>query len=306
MKKHLIILLAMLICLPSCAADKPDSSESNNESIPEFSQAYYEQYEYSSAVIYSGESAINPISILIPPDNSENIGAESFFKDPSADHNTFPTIMLNGDISSKTLEGFKIDWVYVYDTDFKYIASYGWLKPLSDLPEGEYVIVLREIEHGAIDSGLDYIGIELISQYECIFKLIVSGTKEIDKNMLIIRSGESKINPDSFMHHQSRYGEEGFNASGAGFTGDPDTIEKLPKLDLRGEISAEIPKGMRMDSIRILNSSDTIEDFAGLSSLPEGEHIVVISTVTDSRLGDESITEYTITAEEHAFVLIVP
>ncbi len=173
MKKLFIILLALMLCLSSCAADKPNSSESESESIPEISQAYHEQYEYSSAVIYSGESAINPISILIPPDNPENIGAESLFKDPDTDPNTFPTITLNGDISSKTLEGFKIDWVYVYDADFKYITSYGWVKPLSLLHEGEYIVVCREIEHGAIDSGLDYIGIELISQYECIFKLIV-------------------------------------------------------------------------------------------------------------------------------------
>ncbi len=124
--------------------------------------------------------------------------------------------------------------------------------------------------------------------------------------ILFIRSGTQTVIPESFMHHQSRYGEEGFNASGAGFTGDPDTIEKLPKLELRGSVTAEIPNGMLVDGIRIFDSSDMIENFAGLSSLPEGEHIVVISTITDTRRGDESITEYTVTAEEHAFILIVP
>ncbi len=173
MKKHLLIILALLLCLTSCTADKSNEDTSMQTEPPEVSQVFYDRYNYSSTVISSGDRSIKPIRCFLASGPADGIGAAEILDDPNIDISTFPAITLNGEVSAAIPDGFRINLLFVYDMNLELLDSYGWLKPLSDLPTGEYIIVFREIEHGAIDSGSDYLGIELINEYECIFKLIV-------------------------------------------------------------------------------------------------------------------------------------
>ncbi len=126
-----------------------------------------------------------------------------------------------------------------------------------------------------------------------------------DYQALLIRSGANTVTPLAFFNHQSRYGNDPFNASGAGFTADPEDIKKLPSITLSENIFAEIPEGMRIDSICIYGEAGKLGDISELADLPSGEHIVVISAVTDSRRGDESITDYYIQADQLVFKLMI-
>ncbi len=173
MKKYLLIMLAIFLCLPSCTADKSNEDTSAQTEPPEVSQVFYDRYDYSSTVISSGGRSIKPIRCFLSSGTADGIGAAEILDDPETDLDTLPAITLSGEVSAAIPDGFRIDLLFVYDMSLELLDSYGWLKPLSDLPAGEYVIVLRELEHGTIDSGSDYLGIELISEYESIFKLIV-------------------------------------------------------------------------------------------------------------------------------------
>ncbi len=140
--------------------------------------------------------------------------------------------------------------------------------------------------------------------------------EHVSYSSIVIKSGNETINPRKFLWHQSVFGEQSLNASavGAGDVYDNNgkrKIKVIPTITVKNSIIFDIPVGTRVDGIisiqkngenNIYMSFDTIDE---LVTLPKGNYIARFVEIVDTRAGDESITEYSISANECLFEIVL-
>ncbi len=139
-----------------------------------------EKYEYSSVTVISGDGEINPIRAYLGSTHySEGRieqgcggGAWLVFDDPESDHADFPTLVLEGGITVLPPVNVYIGNIRIYDTEYNELKyKFDSLGDLSELPEGEYIVVYyAEADGRGCEPDItEY----TITEYEDIFKLIV-------------------------------------------------------------------------------------------------------------------------------------
>ncbi len=133
---------------------------------------------------------------------------------------------------------------------------------------------------------------------------------------ITVKFGENSVRGKQYFWHGSHYGKDAFNASGAGAMdifeedGTPKD-EDIPTVTAGGDISVEVPEGatletkVRIEKYGTNEAYATVDGFAALASLEQGQYVIRYTEILDTRFGDESITDYTITSNECVFYLIV-
>lgn len=135
---------------------------------------------YSSVTVASGGSGVHPLRGLVYTNQylngelalcGDGNGVYWFFDDPELDHNDFPCLVLNGDVQEHIPTHINCGGVYLYDLNYERLEYNGGFEGLSDLPEGEYLVVFSEYHDGSLDdpNAEEY----WKTAYEDLFKLIV-------------------------------------------------------------------------------------------------------------------------------------
>ncbi len=140
-----------------------------------------EKYSYSSAVVSSGMSGIQPIETLAYMNEytidgegllcADGMGCYEIFGDPETKLSELPTLVSRGEITVTAPEHSKIGGVQIYDTNFELFESHSGFKGLHHLPAGEYVVVFFEnTDSRKIKNETETYW---LSQYENVFRLII-------------------------------------------------------------------------------------------------------------------------------------
>ena len=140
-----------------------------------------EKYRYSSIAVAIGDEGIHPIKCVLGSTHYVNGEAREsgcsdgvwyLFSNPEIDPNDFPTLVLNGKIDLYVPTHITYnERPALYDMNYEWIDYGGDFEGLSELPEGEYLVVFSEYESGEADSPQDY----WTSHWQNLFKLVVRG-----------------------------------------------------------------------------------------------------------------------------------
>ncbi|MBQ4140523.1 MAG: hypothetical protein IJD70_04215 [Clostridia bacterium] len=143
------------------------------------SQNSSDEYDYSPITVSSGSGKINPVrcflsSTVYDGDSiAEGCGAGigMIFGNDKTDQSTFPVLVLDGKLEALLPVNSSLVGVTVYDLDYNAIEEKKSISELSELPEGEYLIVLRvkSDSRGCIPDVSEY----SITDYEDFFKFII-------------------------------------------------------------------------------------------------------------------------------------
>ena len=138
-----------------------------------------EKYRYSSIAVAIGDEGIHPIKCVLGSTHYVNGEAREsgcsdgvwyLFSNPEIDPNDFPTLVLNGKIDLYVPTHITYnERPALYDMNYEWIDYGGDFEGLSELPEGEYLVVFSECESGEVDNPQDY----WKTHWENVFKLIV-------------------------------------------------------------------------------------------------------------------------------------
>ena len=138
-----------------------------------------EKYRYSSIAVAIGDEGIHPIKCVLGSTHYVNGEAREsgcsdgvwyLFSNPEIDPNDFPTLVLNGKIDLYVPTHITYnERPALYDMNYEWIDCGGDFEGLSELPEGEYLVVFSEYESGEADNPQDY----WKTHWENVFKLIV-------------------------------------------------------------------------------------------------------------------------------------
>lgn len=138
-----------------------------------------EKYRYSSIAVAIGDEGIHPIKCVLGSTHYVNGEAREsgcsdgvwyLFSNPEIDPNDFPTLVLNGKIDLYVPTHITYnERPALYDMNYEWIDYGGDFEGLSELPEGEYLVVFSEYESGEVDNPQDY----WKTHWENVFKLIV-------------------------------------------------------------------------------------------------------------------------------------
>ena len=184
-KLSILLVLIMIISLFSaCAAESEivDTSVTYDRDISEIriaEQNENEKYRYSPITVAIGEEGIHPIKCVLGSTHYVNGEAREsgcsdgvwyLFSNPEIDPNDFPTLVLNGKIDLYVPTHITYnERPALYDMNYEWIDYGGDFEGLSELPEGEYLVVFSEYESGEVDNPQDY----WKTHWENVFKLIV-------------------------------------------------------------------------------------------------------------------------------------
>ena len=177
MKKIIVFLLAILLCLPSCTGigdGLPESSEKEDSTQAQTSaQNSREELEYSPVSVSSGGATINPIRAYSYSSyykdgegyEADGLGSYDIYSDPSITPNDFPTLVCAGDeVTFSYPSNLTFGRVTVRDLNYVSIPITVELERLAELPVGDYVIEFSETERG---DGLT-------TGYDAIFRLVIT------------------------------------------------------------------------------------------------------------------------------------
>ncbi len=135
---------------------------------------------YSPVTVSSGEGEVRPLrglSFINEYVNGElalcgdGMGVYWFFDDPELDHNDFPCLVLDGEITVSDQGNVHIYGAKLYDLNYEKIDYSGGFEGLSDLPAGEYLVVFDELYDESLDDPTSQTYEKVM--YENLFKLIV-------------------------------------------------------------------------------------------------------------------------------------
>ena len=140
-----------------------------------------EKYRYSSTVVSSGNSNIQPIECFEGTTYYENgepttsgcgAGAYAVFDDPETKISDFPVLVCDGDITVTVPVNVTLGRIEVYDTSFQELEyTINDFSDLTALPYGEYLVVFSEqIDGRGCDAEIvDY----WITDNENLFRLVI-------------------------------------------------------------------------------------------------------------------------------------
>ena len=150
-----------------------------------------EKYRYSSTIVSSGNSNVQPIACFRGTTQYENgeptlsgsgDGAYRVFNDPETKISDFPVLVCDGDINVSVPVNVTLGRIFVYDTSFQELEyTINDFSDLTALPYGEYLIVFSErIDGRGCDAEIvDY----WITDNENLFRCVIQEpSKSENKN----------------------------------------------------------------------------------------------------------------------------
>lgn len=160
-----------------------------------------EKYSYSSAIVSSGDSGIQPIKTLAWSDEyskdgecqlcSDGMGYYGIFSDPETKLTELPVLVADGKITVTAPEHSEIGSVRVFDTNFEHFEDHSNFDSLHHLPVGEYVIVFFENTDSRKTNPNEKT--YWLTQYENIFRLSVPARKISDEQYSILFNDTSAL-----------------------------------------------------------------------------------------------------------------
>lgn len=298
MKRTLLILLAIMLCLPvlsGCAG------EGANRSDFDFS------YEVEKAEYTRGETVHITATV-------KNISGRTYRYTGCSGADFIPSIELycqtNGDEQKYVLACDPV--VFPTDEVNKQVKNgesgsyeYSFLIP-EDAKLGEYSVTLSWGEESQTFSGVLKI-VELTAQNE---------TDKYAYSSVTVSSDSHSIQPIQCLFYTTQYenGEPVLEGDGDGvyrIFSDPQTdISDFPVLVSDGAVAVSVPAGSSFWGICVYDTAFqelpySIRSFEELSGLPEGEYLIVFSEEIDGRGGDPEIQNYWMTVHEDLFRLVI-
>lgn len=298
MKRTLLILLAIMICLPvlsGCAG------EGANRSDFDFS------YEVEKAEYTRGETVHITATV-------KNVSGWTYRYIGCSGADFIPSIELycqaNGDDQKYVLACDPV--VFPTDEVNKQVKNgesgsyeYSFLIP-EDAKLGEYSVTLSWGEESQTFSGVLKI-VELTAQNE---------TDKYAYSSVTVSSDSHSIQPIQCFFYTTQYenGEPILEGDGDGvyrIFSDPETdISDFPVLVSDGAVAVSVPAGSSFWGICVYDMAFqelpySIRSFEELSGLPEGEYLIVFSEKIDGRCGDPEIRNYWMTVHEDLFRLVI-